>query len=133
VAHDTLGDTVSKNTVEPGITRRGASFRAEAFDAAAGKRIYKTFSTITAARQWRQDAYAALRRGELSADRGQTLREAADEWLVAARAGIVLNRSGDPYKAAAPRGYEHTLNRWVLESLDTSACARSPCRSYSGS
>ncbi len=45
--------------------------------------------TITAARRWRQDAYAALRAGTLTADRGQTLREAADDWLAAARAGIV--------------------------------------------
>jgi hypothetical protein len=45
--------------------------------------------TITAARRWRQDAHAALRAGTLTADRGQTLREAADDWLAAARAGIV--------------------------------------------
>ena len=64
----------------------------------AGKRITRTFPTITAARQWREDAHAALRAGTLTADRGPTLQEAADDWLAAARAGIVRNRSGDPYK-----------------------------------
>jgi hypothetical protein len=99
----------NRTSAEPGITTRHArscrhretrctcdpSYRAEAFDAATGKRIYKTFPTITAARRWRQDAYAALRAGTLSADRGPTLREAADDWMTAARAGIVRTRSGE--------------------------------------
>ena len=118
-------------TAEPGITPRHArncrhretrctctpTYRAEAFDAAAGKRVYRTFPTISAARRWRQDAYAALRAGTLSADRGPTLREAADDWLAAARAGIVRNRSGDVYKPSAIRGYEQALRLHVLDHL----------------
>jgi integrase len=122
---------MSTITVEPGITARHArgcrdprnrctcspTFKAEAYDAAAGKRIFRTFPTITGARRWRQDAYAALRAGTLTADRGQTLREAADDWLAAARAGIVRNRSGERYKPSAIRGYEQALRLHVLDEL----------------
>jgi integrase len=93
------------------------TFKAQVYDARAGKRITRTFSTITAARQWRQDAASALRAGTLTADRGPTLAEAADDWLEAARAGIVRNRSGDPYKPSAIRGYEHNLSKRVLPEL----------------
>jgi integrase len=116
---------------EPGITPRHArgcryretrctctpTFKVQVWDADAGKRITKTFSTITAARRWRQDAYAALRNGTLSADRGATLTEAADDWLAAARAGIARTRSGEPYKPAAVRHYEKSLRLRVLDEI----------------
>jgi integrase len=93
------------------------TYQAQVWDAAAGKRITRTFTNITAARRWRQDAASALRRGELSAEAGPTLATVAQAWLDAARAGIVRNRSGDPYKPAAIRGYEQNLNRRVLPAL----------------
>src|SRR5262245_23036163 len=62
------------------------TFKAQVWDARVGKRMTKTFPTITAARRWRQDAYAALRSGTLTADTGPTLAEATEEWLDAARA-----------------------------------------------
>jgi integrase len=92
-------------------------FQAQVFDAATGKRITRTFVTVTAARQWRQDAQAALRAGTLSADRGPTLTDAADAWLEAARAGIVRNRSGQTYKPSAIRGYEQNLRKRLLPDL----------------
>src|SRR5262245_21066792 len=103
---------MSKKDRTTGITERHArgcrgdcctcqpSFKAQVYDAGAGERLSKTFSSITAARQWRQDAYAALRAGTLTADRGPTLAEAAEDWLEAARTGIVRTRSGDPYTSA---------------------------------
>lgn len=93
------------------------TYKAQAYDAAAGKPIYKTFPTISAARWWRQDAYSALRAGTLSADRGHTLEHAAADWLTAARAGIVRTRSGDTYKPAAIRGYERNPRLRVLDQL----------------
>jgi integrase len=95
----------------------GAGFQAHVFDKTTGKRIRKTFSTKTAAKLWRQDALSALRTGELTADRGPTVREAVDQWLEEARNGHVRNRSGDPYKPSAIRGYEQNLRRRVLPSL----------------
>ncbi len=93
------------------------TFEAQVWDAHVGKRITRSFPTITAARRWRQDAYAALRSGRLTADAGPTLAEAAENWLDAARAGIVRNRSGERYKPAAIRGYEQNLRRRVLPVL----------------
>ena len=93
------------------------TFKAQVWDAGAGKRITRTFSTITAARQWRQDAASSIRAGTLTADRGPTLEQAAQGWLAAARAGIARNRSGDPYKPSAVRGYEQNLRKRVLPEL----------------
>ena len=39
------------------------TFKVQVWDARAGKRITRTFPTITAGRRWRHDAIAALRRG----------------------------------------------------------------------
>jgi integrase len=122
---------MSKVSVEAGITERHArycdapktrcsctpTYLAEAYDAVAEKRIYRSFPTITGARRWRQDAYSALRTGTLSAERGPTLKQAAEQWLTAARAGIVCNRSGDPYKSSAIRGYDRALRLHVLDEL----------------
>lgn len=118
-------------TVERGIRARHAdscrapdgtcdcapTFKAEAFDPKAERRIYRTFPTITAARRWRQDAYSALRAGTMSADHGPTLQQAGTAWLAAARAGIARNRSGEPYKPSAVRSYERMLRRHVYEEL----------------
>jgi integrase len=93
------------------------TFKATVWDARAGKRIIRSFPTITAARQWRQDAYAALRAGTLSAERGPTLEDAAEAWLEAARAGIVRSRSGERYKPATIRSYEQHLRLRILPAL----------------
>jgi len=45
------------------------------------------------------------------------VKEAAAEWLEAARAGVVRTRSGEPYKPSAIRGYEATLRRTILPEL----------------
>lgn len=92
-------------------------YQAEAYDKRARRRIRRTFQTITAAKQWRTDARAALRRGLLTADAGPTLQEAVQEWVDGARAGHVKNRSGDPYKPSAVRGYEKDLRLRVLPTL----------------
>jgi integrase len=90
------------------------TFQAQVWDARAQKRITRSFATITGARQWRQDAASALRAGTLSANRGPTLQEAADDWLTCARAGTARNRSGGRYKPSAVRGYERNLRLRVL-------------------
>jgi integrase len=122
----------AKRSSDQGITARHArscpvrdggrcgcapTFQAQVWDARAGKRITRSFTTITAARQWQQDASSALRAGTLSAERGPTLREAADDWLAAARAGIARNRSGERYKPATIRSYEQSLRLRILPAL----------------
>jgi len=46
-----------------------------------------------------------------------TVREAAEEWLAAAEAGIVRTRSGDPYKPSALRSYRQALRQRVLRQM----------------
>jgi integrase len=93
------------------------TYRAQVYDAQAGKPIREAFPTLAAARQWRQDAQVALRAGRITADRGPTLDQAAEEWLDQLRAGHIRNRSGDLYKPSAIRGYEHVLRTRVLPQL----------------
>jgi integrase len=93
------------------------SYQAHIYDARTGKRIRKTFPTKTAARLWRNDAMAALRSGDMTAERGPTLADAIPEWLDDLRAGHVRDRSGDPYKPASVRGYEKSLRLRVLPVL----------------
>jgi integrase len=93
------------------------TFQAQAWDARAGKRLTKTFTTITAARQWRQDAGSALRAGTLSGARGPTVDEAVDAFMAAAKAGTALTSDGSPYKPSALRQYESSLSRWVQPAL----------------
>ena len=68
-------------------------------------------------RRWRHDATSALRRGTLRAGAAPRCRQAAEEWLEAAQAGLVRNRSGDPYKPSALRGYEQALRDRILPAL----------------
>ena len=53
----------------------------------------------------------------MRASTAATLREAAEEWLGAAEAGIIRTRSGDPYKPSALRSYRHALHSKVLPHL----------------
>jgi integrase len=93
------------------------AYQAHVFDKRTGKRIRKTFDNKTAAKQWRNDAMAALRAGTMSSSRGPTLNDAVDKWLGALREGHVRNRSGDRYKPSAIRGYEHCLRHRVLPQI----------------
>jgi integrase len=79
--------------------------------------VRKTFKTKTAAKQWRNDAYAALRAGTTSANRSDTLAAYAEQWMVDGRAGVVRNRSGDPFKPSAIRTYDAHLRLHVLPAL----------------
>jgi hypothetical protein len=50
----------------------GASFQANVWDARSSKRIRKTFTNKTAAKQWRTDAMAAVRAGTLEETKPKT-------------------------------------------------------------
>jgi integrase len=93
------------------------SYQAQVYDRRTKKVVKRTFATRTEAKRWRSDAQAALRRGELSADRGPMLKDALAAWIASLEAGHERNRSGDPYKPSAIRGYRHTLERRVIPVL----------------
>jgi hypothetical protein len=94
-------------------------YQARAYDKATGKRVSRTFTTRTAAKNWLGDAQAAIRRGDLKTHDGPLLEEAVAVWLAGARAGTITNRSGDPFKPAALRAYEKNLRLRVLPTLGT--------------
>jgi integrase len=87
------------------------------YSARDGRKIRRTFPTITAAKAWRADASSALRKGTLRASPSTTLRRAADAWLEGARAGAIRNRSGDVYKPSVLRGYARSLRTRILPEL----------------
>ncbi|MGH2963955.1 MAG: tyrosine-type recombinase/integrase [Solirubrobacterales bacterium] len=92
-------------------------YQAQVFSARDRKTIRKTFRTLTDARAWRAETHAALRTGTLRAPTRTTIEQAADEWLEAARSGVVRTRSGSPYKPSALRGYEQSLRARIVPEL----------------
>src|SRR4051812_25738000 len=74
------------------------AFRAIVHSKREGRKIQRTFPTLSAAQIWRQDALVDLRRGVLRAPKPATLRQVGEKWLVDANTGLVRNRSGDHYK-----------------------------------
>jgi integrase len=75
------------------------------------------FPTITQARNWRQDALVAVRKGTMRAPVAVTVAEAAATFIDGARAGTVLDRSGRRYKPSSVRNYDGWLRRYVLPAL----------------
>jgi hypothetical protein len=90
------------------------SYQAQVWSARERFPIRRSFPTLAAAKAWRADAQAALRRGTLRAPTKTTLREAAKEWLAGARAGSIRTRAGERYKPSAIRNYEQSLRLRVL-------------------
>jgi integrase len=82
-----------------------------------GKKLYRKFETVSAAKQWRADATGSVRRGSLRATPAVTLREAWSVWLEAAERGEILSRYRRPYKPSALRGYAADVERYVLPDL----------------
>jgi len=93
------------------------SYRANVFLKREGKLVRRSFPTREQALEWRAEALLAARRGSLRAPSPRKLSEAAESWLEGARAGTIANRSGDPYKPAAIRGYEKALRLRVLPEI----------------
>ncbi len=95
------------------------SYRARVHDAHAGRRIVKTFPTLSAARSWRHDVLVAVRQGTYATGGPDTPTIAvyAAEWLAGVRAGTIASRRGDRYKPSAIRGYERSLRLRVLPAV----------------
>jgi integrase len=93
------------------------SYRAEAYDRRSGKKVRRTFPTLTAARAWRSDAMGDLRRGVRRGPTGITLRRAGDDWVAGAKDGSIRNRSGDVYKPSTLSGYEAALRDRIFPAI----------------
>ena len=114
--------------------RCSPTYQAQAWSPRDHRRLTRTFPTLAAAKGWRYDALVGLRHGTLRAAGSVTLNQAANEWLSAAEAALVRNRSGDAYKPSALRGYEHSLRArpagsWTpLVGLTATSSSASDCR-----
>jgi integrase len=84
-------------------------YQAAVWSARDAKRIRKHFDTLVDAKLWRADSYGRLRRRQMRPASKMSFAEAAERWLVGARLGTVLNRSGDVYKPSTIRSYELAL------------------------
>jgi integrase len=93
------------------------TFKAWAYDKRSGKKLTKTFPTQAAAKSWRVDALAALKKGVMSAPTRVTLWQAAEAWLEAAKSGQIRTRSRRPYKPSTIRSYEQGLRDHVYAEL----------------
>ncbi|MCC6791840.1 MAG: site-specific integrase [Thermomicrobiales bacterium] len=93
------------------------SYRAQVYLKRDGKAVRKTFRSREEAVAWRQDALVAARRGAMRPSVPRSLRQVAEDWLVGARDGTITNRSGDPYKPAAVRGYEKAMRLRIYPEL----------------
>jgi integrase len=93
------------------------AYEAWAFDRRSGAKIRKSFATLAEAKGWRTDTLSAIRRGGVSASTKRTVREAAEEWLEAAKRHAIITRSGAPYKPSALRGYESDFRRYVYPEI----------------
>src|SRR5215218_6138907 len=100
-----------------GACRCKPTYQANVWSAREGKRIFKTFPTLAAAKAWRADTQVALRRGTVRAGSSPPLRAAAEAWLEGVKSGAIRNRSGHRYKPSAIRGYEAALLARVLPGL----------------
>ena len=94
-----------------------AAWQAYVYDKHAGKLIRRTFPNKTAARQWRQDALVAMRRGEYQPPLGATVTDALDALLTGMRDGTVLDRSGRRYRPATIRSYSQAAEKYLKPAM----------------
>ena len=93
------------------------SFEASAYAKRDGKKVRRTFATLTEAKRWRTAMLKLSHEGGLRAPTATTLRDAAEIWLASAERGAIRTRSGDVYKPSAVRGYEQALRLRLLPPL----------------
>lgn len=77
----------------------------------------RTWPTLTAAKSWKRDIDRAFERGELTAGRVPRLRDAAEDWLRKAEAGVSLARGDKPYRPSTLRGYRRALEQHLYPAL----------------
>lgn len=102
-------------TTIPG--KRGDSYRVQVWDPRAGKLHRKTFRMLAEARTWRDDVRAAVKHGTMRAASRTSLSEAARTLIAGMEAGIILDKSGRPYKPSTTRSYTRVLRTHVLPDL----------------
>jgi integrase len=85
-----------------------------------GKRYSEAFCgkrARSAAKNWRQDAGSALRKGKLPTPSRLTVEQAARAWLEGAKAGEIRKPDGSPYKPSVLRLYKADLEKKLLPEI----------------
>jgi integrase len=95
---------------EAGLCECKPGFQAAASDRRSSKVIRKTFPTLQAAKNWRNEASVAIKKGELRASTGLTFNIAADAFVAGMKDGSIRNRNRRPYKPSVIRTYETWLD-----------------------
>jgi integrase len=99
-------------------------YRAEAYDNATGRRKYKGgFTSPAGARAWRREMQTSIKLGTVRVAEPVTVAEAWEQWIYAARAGVVRSRGGGPYKAGVLRTYELNFTGRLLKAFGRSKVA----------
>ena len=93
------------------------AYQAQAYSRRDGKTLRKTFPTLAAAKAWRVDAQAAIRRDRLRGPSAVTVAEAGAALEAGMKDGSIRNRSGDPYKPAVIRQYSRSFRLYVKPEL----------------
>jgi integrase len=114
----------------PTIRAKVYDKRAERRDSSGrrGRYVAKSFpvseygsrsKALKAATAWRAKHVAHVHDGGRIAQTHKTLCQVAEEWLAGAKASppTVLNRSQEPYKPSALRGYEADLKEYALKEF----------------
>jgi integrase len=117
------GITVRHTRTCPAFSDRKAAcqckstYQAHVWSSRDGRRIRKTFATISEAKAWRVDALQGLRRGTMRAPTSTTVREEAHAWLEAAERGEMRTRAGRPYKPSVLRSYRVSLEKRIYDEI----------------
>lgn len=100
--------------------------QAQVWDSNTQRRVSKTFSgpnSLDEAVDWRAEKKLEISRGVFRPGRAVSIRVAMDELFEGMRAGVVRNRSGDPYKASSIRGYEQGARDHLLRYIGSARIA----------
>lgn len=108
------------NSKNDGACNCKPGYEAWVYSPKDGKKIRRTFESLSAAKGWRRDAATDVSRGKMRAPTPTTLREAWVEWKAGAEDGTIRTRSGGPYKPASIRHYEKEMRLRVLDDFGNS-------------
>src|SRR5262245_32108984 len=81
------------------------TFRASAWSPREGRKLRRTFPTISAAKSWRADAMSGLRKGTMRAPTRETVAQAAEALIAGIEDGTIRTRGGRAYKPSVARSY----------------------------
>jgi integrase len=101
-------------------------YRGTAYDRRAKKKLRGPWTYVPAeAISWRKQALAGIDAGTLSTTPtdAPTVRAAGLAWMERAESGELVNRSGDPFKPSALRGYRRDLERKLIPMIGESKLA----------